>query len=205
MPYHPQAVRNALSRLKERSVPEFRAVPTPGRRVGVQIERVFWDALTLLGEQAGIKRSEFVHLAFRKASENGIGVASALRCVVADMLMEQLLEDAEQRVAQDVSALLQEAPMPSYAIDRAERVVLLNAEFVQYIRQLTGEPDRLVASADVKLEFETPPHLLFGLPPGSAVLTAVTVTIGTLQRRAMTKIVPVPPVPIARLVGYLTT
>ena len=95
--------------------------------------------------------------------------------------------------------------MPSYAIDRAGQVVLLNAEFVQYVRQLLGQPDKLVSSADVRLEFETPPDLLFALPPGSAALTAVTVTIGTLQRRAMTKIISVTPVPVARLVGYLTT
>ena len=205
MAHHPEPMRNALSRMKERSVAEFRVVPIPGRRVGIQVERVFWEALTMLGEQAGLKRSELVRLVFDKASACGVGVASALRCVVADMMMEQLLQDTVQRLVDDSTLLLQEAPMPSYAIDRAGQVVLLNAEFVQYVRQLLGQPDKLVSSADVRLEFETPPDLLFALPPGSAALTAVTVTIGTLQRRAMTKIISVPPVPVARLVGYLTT
>ena len=205
MSYRPDGMRQALGRVKERSEAEFRTVPASGRRVGIQLERVFWEALTMLSGRAGIKRAELIELVFAKASSQGIAVASALRCVVADMMMEQLLEDAERRVAHDVTILLQEAPMPSFAIDRSEKVVLLNSEFVQYARQLLGQPDRLVTSTDIRLDFETPLHLLFGLPPGSAFLTAVTVTIGNLDRRAMTKIVPVPPAPTARLVGYLTT
>lgn len=205
MSYHPEAMRDVLGRLKERSVAEFRAVPTPGRRVGIQLERVFWEALTMLGDQAGIGRSEFIHLAFRKASENGIGVASALRCVVADALMEQVLRQNELRVADEVSALLQAAPMPSFVIDRTEAVVLFNSEFLQYSMLLLGQANRSLAPSDVELELETPPNLLFGLAPGSTVLTGVTVRIGSAQRRAMAKIVPVPPMPIARLVGYLTT
>jgi predicted DNA-binding ribbon-helix-helix protein len=185
--------------------PQFRTVTTATGRAGIRIEKVFWDSLSDISEALGIKRSALVGTVIERAKAGDLNVASALRSYVAAVhrgeteRLKGLLSTAQ------VAKQLQLAPVPSFALTRQKRLISANAEFVQYLRGIPGDPANSVSPEVAQLSLDRPIEDVFEelKSEGASVRCVLTIRVDNRNRRAACKIVAVPPLPAQAIVGYL--
>lgn len=191
--------------LLQAAEPQFRTVNTSTGRAGIRIERVFWESLTDISTSLGIKRSALVNTVIERARGAGINVASALRSYVAAVQRGELERLKGMQATVQVARQLQQAPIPSFALNRQKRLISANAEFVQYLRSIPGEAAGAVSPEVAQLSLDRPIEEVFEelKHEASSVRCVLTIKVDNRNRRAACKIVAVPPLPAQAIVGYL--
>lgn len=186
------------------SEPQFRTVPTNGGRAGVRIESIFWDSLSDISEQLGVRRSALASTVVQRARASGLNVASALRTYVAMVQRAENKRLSESLETARIVRLQQLAPVPSFALTRQKRLIAANQEFVQLVR---GIPDVSsgISPEVAQLSLDRPIEEVFGAltAEDASVRCMLTIRIDKRHRLAACKIVAVPPLPAEAIVGYV--
>lgn len=192
-------------KLLEAAEQQFRTVTTLHGRAGIRIERVFWEGLASISEMLGIKRSELVGTIVDRAAAGSVYLASALRSYVAMVQQSEIDRLRGLLDTTQLAKLQQMAPVPSFALTRKKRLVSANAEFVQYLRSLSGDPANTISPDVAQLSLDRPIEQLFDelKTEGAFVRCTLTIRVDDRQRRALCKIVAVPPSPAQAIVGYV--
>lgn len=187
------------------STPEFRAVSTEEGRKGLRLERAFWRALDAIGARAGLRRSAVILNVMREANAHHLNATSALRSYVAHELVTELEHTRELYDERHHIALLQRAPVPSFAVDRNKRLLRVNGEFNHFLRILFAETGDGLRRQSLQLNLETPVAQIFESLGTSAESCDCTmnVVLDHRARRVRTRIVAVPPHQPTALVGYV--
>ena len=186
------------------SEPLFRVVTTGNRRRGVRLERVFWKLLDDISERRGLKRSKLIGEVLEEAGENTESVASILRCFAASTIdLERSALVGRLNPTQTI-ALMQQAPVPAFSINRQKKLQQVNAEFMQMLRPV-GEAAGARATAEfVHLALDTPIDELFAAASAApSTQCNYTLQVDDRRRRGRAKIVLVPSEKPETLVGYV--
>lgn len=191
--------------LVEWATPEFRTVSTPKARKGLRLERAFWSALGTISESMGLKRSKLIAELLQEAGEHKLNTASALRSFAVHSMAEELERVRALNEASFAVSLLQQAPVPSFAINRSKRLIRVNGEFNRFIHILFAEGDDSAHPHGVQINLETPLAQVFEElgTSGESRNCMMDVLMGTRVRRIRTKLVAVPPHDPTVLVGYV--
>ena len=185
------------------ATPEFRAVPTASGRKGIRLERAFWRALSTIAERMGIKRSQLISDVLTQADSDD-NATSILRSYAVHQV-ETELSAIRRQIEQSFSLpMMQQAPVPSFAIDRDKRLVRVNTEFNQFLRGVLaqlGNPDR----GSLALNLERPVADIFDElgTLGRSCECLVNITMGSRFRQIRSRMVAVPPHAPTALVGYV--
>jgi len=193
------------SDLTDLSTPEFRTVAAGNTRKGLRLERAFWYALGVISARFGRKRSALIAEVMQDANDRQLNATSAVRSFVAQTLLTEL-EQLEARSGQDsYIALLQHAPVPSFAVDRNKRMLRANGEFSHFLRILFAQVGDAVPRHSVQINLETPVGQIFDMlgKSGASCECVMSVVLDTRVRRVRTRIVAVPPHDPTALVGYI--
>jgi len=184
--------------------PQFRVVTTGSRRRGVRLERVFWKLLDDISERRGLKRSKLIGEVLEEAGENSESVASILRCFAASTIdLERSVLLGRLNPTQTI-ALMQQAPVPAFSINRQKKLQQVNAEFMQMLRPV-GEAAGARSTAEfVHLALDTPIDELFAAASAApSTQCNYTLQVDDRRRRGRAKIVLVPSEKPDTLVGYV--
>ena len=184
--------------------PQFRVVTTGSRRRGVRLERVFWKLLDDIAERRGLKRSKLIGDVLEEAGENSESVASILRCFAASTIdLERGVMVGRLNPTQTI-ALMQQAPMPAFSINRQKKLQQVNAEFMQLLRPV-GEGAGSRSTAEfVHLALDTPIDELFASASAApSTQCNYTLQVDDRRRRGRARIVLVPSEKPDTLVGYV--
>lgn len=184
--------------------PQFRVVTTGSRRRGVRLERVFWKLLDDISERRGLKRSKLIGEVLDEAGENSESVASILRCFAASTIdLERSLLINRLNPTQTI-ALMQQAPVAAFSINRQKKLQQVNAEFLQMLRPV-GEAAGTRSTAEfVHLALDTPIDELFAAASAApSTQCNYTLQVDDRRRRGRAKIVLVPSEKPDTLVGYV--
>ena len=185
-------------------VPQFRVVAAGEKRRGLRLERVFWRVLDELAKRRGLKVSGLVTEILDQSDAAPNNVASTLRCYAVAAI------DAERQGLVDRSspaqtiALMQQAPMPAFAINRQKKLQQVNAEFMQLLRPSFPSGETRNTAEFVHLSLDTPIGELF-LAASAAPSTqcSYTLQVDDRRRRGVAKLVLVPADKPDMLVGYV--
>ncbi|HEY0854397.1 MAG TPA: ribbon-helix-helix domain-containing protein [Devosia sp.] len=185
------------------ATPEFRAVPTASGRRGIRLERAFWRALSTIADRMGIKRSQLISDVLSEAGSDD-NATSVLRSYAVHQVETELSTVRQQAELAFALPMMQQAPVPSFAIDRDKRLVRVNAEFNQFLRGVLvqlGNPDR----GNLAFNLERPVADIFEElgTSGQSCECIVNITMGTRFRQIRSRMVAVPPHAPTALVGYV--
>lgn len=112
---------------------QFRAVTARGKRRGIRLERIFWDALSEAARAEGQSLSEVVAKAHEGMSRGG-NLASALRVIGADWLRRRHRLFERATAPENVFALLKACPSPAFALSEDKRIVHYNVPFLHFVQ-----------------------------------------------------------------------
>jgi predicted DNA-binding ribbon-helix-helix protein len=204
------SVETALGNLESVSVttlgdaePLFRVVTTGARRRGVRLERVFWRLLDEIAERRNLKRSKLIQDVLN--DDEGENVASTLRCFAANAIDAERRELEMQVSPQTMIGLMQQAPVPAFAINRQKRLQQVNTEFMQLLRPAPGVTGKTQGEY-VHLSLDTPIEELFAVASsGQATQCNYSLQVDDRRRRGHAKMVLVPSARPDILVGYVLT
>jgi len=186
--------------------PEFRVILAAGRRRGIRLERLYWRLLGEIAERRGLKRSRLVASVLEASDPATENTASILRCFAVDNIDAERSALVGRTSSNYVIGLLQQAPVPAFAINRQKKLHQVNPEFIQLLRALSGNPAERIHADVVQLTLETPIEELFQqLSDAKSAHTNYTIQLDTRHRRGRTKLVAVPPSPSQILVGYIVS
>ncbi len=185
--------------------PEFRTVTTDEGRKGLRLERAFWSALAAVAAWSGLKRHKLIAKVMDEAAGQALNSSSALRSYVMNAMHQELDRIRAQNETAYAVELLQQAPVPSFAVDRAKRIVRINGEFRHFVRILFAETGDVTANKSLQLNLETPVAQVFAElgDSGQARQYGLNVTVDGRTRRTRTRIVAIPPHEPKVLVGYI--
>lgn len=186
--------------------PEFRVVVAGNRRRGIRLERLYWRLLGEIAERRGIKRSRLVASVLEDADQASDNAASVLRCFAIDTIDAERSALVGRTSTNYVIGLLQQAPIPAFAINRQKKLHQVNQEFIQLLRAISGNPTERIHADVVQLTLETPIEELFlQLSEAKSAHTNYNIQLDSKSRRGRTKLVAVPPGPSQVLVGYIVS
>jgi len=184
--------------------PQFRVITTGNRRRGVRLERVFWKLLDGIAERRGLKRAGLIREILEGSDAGTESVASTLRCYAAEFVDRERSGLVARLNPTQTIALMQQSPMPAFAINRQKKLQQVNDEFMQLLRPVASEGGARTSAEFVHLGLDTPIDELF-----RAVTTApstqcnYTLQVDDRRRRGRAKIVMVPSEKPDILVGYV--
>jgi predicted DNA-binding ribbon-helix-helix protein len=184
--------------------PQFRVVTTGSRRRGVRLERVFWKLLDEIAERRGLKRSKLIGGVLEDAGENTESVASILRCFAASTIDLERSALLGRLNPSHTIALMQQAPMPAFSINRQKKLQQVNAEFMQLLRPLGDVAGTRATAEFVHLALDTPIDELFAAASAApSTQCNYTLQVDDRRRRGRAKVVLVPSERPDTLVGYV--
>lgn len=186
--------------------PEFRVVLVAKKRRGVRLERLFWRLLDEIAERRGEKRSRMIAAIIEKEEKNAKNLASVLRGFVAQTLDDERHAGAIQSSERFMITLLQQAPVPAFAINRQKKLYQVNQEFIQILRIMVGNMGEKISADVVQLTLDTPTEELFArLMDSTSTHCNYVIQLDGRQRRGRIKVIAVPPSPHMMLIGYIVS
>lgn len=186
--------------------PEFRVIVTSRKRRGVRLERLYWRLLGEIAERRGQKRSRLVASLLEEADPTSDNAASVLRCFAIETIDAERAGMVDRTNPNYVIGLLQQAPIPAFAINRQKKLHQVNQEFIQFLRGISGDANQRIHADVVQLTLETPIEELFQqLGDARSAHTNYSIQLDAKQRRGRAKVVAVPPSPSNVLVGYIVS
>jgi predicted DNA-binding ribbon-helix-helix protein len=195
-----------LTEVGDELTPEFRVIVTSRKRRGVRLERLYWRLLGEIAERRGQKRSRLVASLLEEADPTSDNAASVLRCFAIETIDAERASLVDRTNPAYVIGLLQQAPIPAFAINRQKKLHQVNQEFIQYLRAISGDAKQRIHADVVQLTLETPIEELFQqLGDVKSAHTNYSIQLDAKQRRGRAKVVAVPPSPSQVLVGYIVS
>lgn len=195
-----------LTDVGDELTPEFRVIVTSRKRRGVRLERLYWRLLGEIAERRGQKRSRLVASLLEEADPSSDNAASVLRCFAIETIDAERASLVDRTNPAYVIGLLQQAPIPAFAINREKKLHQVNQEFIQYLRAISGDAKQRIHADVVQLTLETPIEELFQqLGDVKSAHTNYSIQLDAKQRRGRAKVVAVPPSPSQVLVGYIVS
>ena len=187
-------------------VPEFRAVTIAGTRKGFRLEKLYWRLLDELAHREGMRRSVLIASILDQAEASATNGASAIRSYVTRSIESDRDRASNELSQPKIVRLLQQAPMPAFAINRERRLQMVNSEFTQLVRVTIGNMTEHVPTDTTQLKLDTRIEELFAQAETKG-WTACNyhITVGDRSRRGRTKLVAAPPYPSTILVGYVVS
>lgn len=186
--------------------PEFRVVLVAKKRRGVRLEKIYWKLLDDIAKRRGVKRSRLIASIIEQEAENPKNIASILRGFVARTLEDERHASASQNSELFLINLLQQAPLPAFAINRQKKLSQVNVEFMQLLRMMVGNMTEKISADVVQLTLDTPTEELFSrLVDSVSTHCNYVINLDGRQRRGRIKIVAIPPSPHTMLVGYIVS
>lgn len=185
--------------------PEFRVITVDSKRRGVRLERVFWQMLGAIAARRRLKLGALVAEVLSADKARDENSASVLRCYALEATEIERLALQPFSSPEFMIGLLQQAPVPAFAINRQKRLQQVNSEFMQLLRMIAGTTAPKIDAEFVHLTLDTPVEQIFSrLAEGEQfVQTTYTIQLDAKQRRGRLKMVPVPSAPV--LVGFVLT
>ncbi len=185
--------------------PEFRTAMIDGRRKGLRLEKAFWTALAAIASWKDVKRHRLISHVVGDAERQDLNSASALRSFAIHAMQAEVERLTRLNELSYSVELLQRAPVPSFAVDRAKRVVRVNAEFNHFLRILFAETSGTFVARSLQLNLETPVSVIFDAlrASGEHGQYMLNIVADGRARRTRTRIVAVPPHNPQILVGYI--
>lgn len=186
--------------------PEFKTVTIDGKRRGFRLERLYWRLLGDIARALGVRRSILIGSVLARDGADASSDASVLRGFVAGTLEHERNSLSAALAQSKMIRLLQQAPLPAFAINRQKRLQLVNSEFNQLIRVTVGNMSQNVSTERLHLTLDARIEDLFteAETRGWAVCN-YNIALGDRGRRGRTKLVAVPPHPAEVLVGYVVS
>lgn len=183
---------------------EFKAVLVEGKRRGFRLERLYWRLLDDMSARVGLRRSALIATILDRKGLNAANAASALRGYVARTLEDERNQLTGVLAQSNMIRLLQQAPLPAFAVNRQKQLQQVNSEFNQLVRVTVGNMRQNVTTDKLQLTFDARIEDLIAEAEarGWAVCT-YNIVLGERGRRGRTKLVAVPPHPSDVLVGYV--
>jgi predicted DNA-binding ribbon-helix-helix protein len=193
-----QNAQAAVEGAADWAVPVFRTINTPSGRHALRLEAAFWDGLARLAQHEGRKPTELVVL------DRGVGanLSSTIRSAVVKRLLDRDASLAPLTAPLGLVKLMQLAPLPSFALNRAKTLVRVNEEFVRYLRNALSKTGP-VEKAQLKLD--QPAETLFAeIAPGTAVECGISIRLDNHEHRTRARIVIPPAISHPILVGFIS-
>lgn len=172
---------------------EFRAVTSKGKRRGIKLERVFWDALRAIAKEKGLTIGGFVdQVSSATAAKN---LTSAIRVACMNAYVERNEAMYAAGAPETVEAVLAATPTPAFTLASNRRIVSFNAGFQALVRRQfvgaggdSGKMD-LRLSLDVAVE-----ELLARLAQNrnAPVSTGFVLFMGERRHRGQVNVIRVP-------------
>jgi hypothetical protein len=132
----------------------------------------------------------------------GANLSSTIRSAVVKRLLDRDASLAPLTAPLGLVKLMQLAPLPSFALNRAKTLVRVNEEFVRYLRNALSKTGP-VEKAQLKLD--QPAETLFAeIAPGTAVECGISIRLDNHEHRTRARIVIPPAISHPILVGFIS-
>ncbi len=161
---------------------EFRAVVAGGRRHGIRLERIFWDALKAIAKERRVTLGGLVGTVYndRDAASN---LSSALRVEAMRSFVDQTAVLRNRSSDEAAESILLASPSPAFTLAANRRIVSFNPGFQLLVRGefpgiADGTRQELRLSVDVPLE-----TLISRLSETGNKPVATGFALGTADRR----------------------
>ena len=138
--------------------PEFRVIVAGNRRRGIRLERLYWRLLGELADRRGMKRSRLIASVLEDTDSGSDNAASVLRCFAIDAIDSERSTLAARTNSNYVISLLQQAPIPAFAINRQKKLHQVNQEFIQLLRAISGDATQRIHADVVLPQVTRNPH-----------------------------------------------
>ncbi|MEX0956672.1 MAG: ribbon-helix-helix domain-containing protein [Rhizobiaceae bacterium] len=133
---------------------QFRAITARGKRRGIRLERIFWDALAAAASADGRSVSEKVGIVHDGIPQGG-NLASALRVVGARWMRDRLRLFERATVPANIYAILQACPAPAFALSEDKRIVHYNLAFLNFVQASFIGVEQSEAMRGLRLSLDT--------------------------------------------------
>jgi predicted DNA-binding ribbon-helix-helix protein len=187
------------------SSPIFRAVTLSSGRKALRLEEAVWSALDDIAASERLTRSGLIERILDDVPSADANASSHIRAFVADYLRGQVERQSQLLAAESMIALLQQAPLASFAMARDKRLLKVNLEFLRLLRTVSGNSANAVELDNSHLSLDTPLVEIFDLieQEGRPHQCGLTITAAGRQRRAVAKVIGLPGRPLAAVVGFI--
>jgi predicted DNA-binding ribbon-helix-helix protein len=182
---------------------EFRAVTSGGKRRGIKLERVFWDALRSISKEKGLTIGGFVDQV--SATTTAKNLTSAIRVACMKAYAERNEAMYALGAPETVEAVLTATPTPAFTLAANRRIVSFNAGFQALVRRQFAGADE---SAPTELRLS--PHvavdeLLARLAQNrnAPVATGFVLIMGERRHRGQLNVIRVPSRSVDLLMAFV--
>jgi predicted DNA-binding ribbon-helix-helix protein len=172
---------------------EFRAVTSNGKRRGIKLERVFWDALRSISKEKGLTIGGFVDQV--AATTGAKNLTSAIRVACMNAYVER--NDALYALGapETVEAVLTATPTPAFTLASNRRIVAFNTGFQALVRRQFVGVGNDSGKMDLRLSLDVAvDELLARLTQNrnSPVSTGFILSMGERRHRGQVNVIRVP-------------
>lgn len=196
-----QTAQAAVEGAADWAIPVFRTINTPSGRHALRLEAAFWDGLARLAEHEGRKTTDLVRDLVILDRGIGSNLSSTIRSAVVKRLLDRDASLAPLTAPLALVKLMQLAPLPSFALNRAKTLVRVNEEFVRYLRNALSKTGP-VEKAQLKLD-QAAETLFAEIAPGTAVECGISIRLDNHEHRTHARIVIPPTISHPILVGFI--
>jgi predicted DNA-binding ribbon-helix-helix protein len=194
-----QNAQAAVEGAADWAVPVFRTINTPSGRHALRLEAAFWDGLARLAQHEGRKPTDLVRELVVLDRGVGANLSSTIRSAVVKRLLDRDASLAPLTAPLGLVKLMQLAPLPSFALNRAKTLVRVNEEFVRNALSKTGPVEK------AQLKLDQPAETLFAeIAPGTAVECGISIRLDNHEHRTRARIVIPPAISHPILVGFIS-
>ncbi len=207
IPDFPNVTRPASPANSRLDSPVFRTVTLSTGRKALRLEDVFWAALDDLAAERATSRNKVLDSIISDIGDADTNASSHIRAYLARHMRTKAREQGAMLAADPMIALMQQAPIPSYAMSRDKRLLKVNREFLRLLQLLAGNPRDGVALETTQLLLDTPLVEIFDILENDAHphQCGVSIIVGSHRRRATTRVVRLPGHHVSAVVGYIIT
>lgn len=193
-----------LDGMAEAAALDFKTFTMAGGRKGFRLEAAFWDALDALCRREGLSRAELLDDILAVDASGEVNATSLIRAFLVAVQSRRLAAYEEAFSRDRLIALLQQAPVAGFAMDRKKSMLRANPEFLRVVRVVWGAPGDLPINA-LKLTLTTPVEEIFEIlgKTDAPVHSGIVIEIRHRQRKASARIVAVPGERLEAVVGYI--
>lgn len=183
----------------------FKAVTTPQGRRALRLETSFWNALDLVCRERGMSRNALIAEIAQMQQHDTGNLSSSVRSYLVSFLHDRSERLARQTEPSSLIALMQQAPLPSYAMSRERKLLKVNREFLRLLQLVSGSPSAAISLETIQLSIETPLAAIIEEieMDGRPHQCGVTISVGNKVRKAQTRVVGLPGTPVPAVVGYI--
>lgn len=172
---------------------EFRAVTSNGKRRGIKLERVFWDALRSISKEKGLTIGGFIDEV--SAATGAKNLTSAIRVACMNAYVGR--NDALYALGapETIEAVLTATPTPAFTLASNRKIVAFNTGFQALVRRQFVSVGSEASKMDLRLSLDVAvDELLTRLAQNrnSPVASGFVLSMGERRHRGQVNVIRVP-------------